>query len=158
MISPEQPFFHPLRIIHAAILGGALLVLGVVRFAFLQPTDIDQAAFPDHFTLYLPIGVMVGGIALSEIIFKRMIQPAAAEDSLTKKLEGYRTACIVRWAILEVPILFSSIWLLMYHHRYFMGIALIGMAMLAFSRPIPLKAAQHLKLDEAEKKSVFNLK
>lgn len=158
MNSPHDPYFHPLRLVHAAILGGALLFLGIVRFALLQPATIDNAEFPDNFTLYLPIGVMIAGIALSEFMFRLRLKKATTADSIIQKLEEYRVACIIRWSLMEMPVLFAITWFVLYHHRYLMGIALIGMAFIAFSRPVPEKTARHLQLNEEEKRMVNELK
>ncbi len=150
MNPPTTQYFQPLRMIHASILGGSLLFLGIVRFALLDSATIDNAILEDDYLLYVPVGVMLAGIVFSEWLFQQRVKKAREFPELVDKLNEYRVACIIRWAILEGATFFAIIWFLLYYDRYFMAIALVGMALLAFSRPTPEKTAKNLRLNAAE--------
>lgn len=144
-------YFQPLRIVHASILGVALLFLAIVRFVLLDSAAIETASVEDHFTLYTPVVVMLIGVVVSEWLFRMRLKNAREAPQLTEKLNEYRGASIIRWALLEAPTLFAIVWFMLYTDRYFMAIALVGMALIAFSRPTPGKTAQHLHLNDTER-------
>lgn len=154
MSNSSNSYFQSLRLIHAAILGGALVFLALVRFVLLDSEVIDAASVDDPVLLYTPAVVMLLGILFGEFMFQRQIKEARELASLVDKLNGYRAACVMRWASFEAPVLFSIVWFLLYADRYFMAIALVGMALLAFSRPIPQKAAQHLQLNDEDREKI----
>lgn len=152
--SSNRSYFQSLRLIHASILGGSILVLAVVRFLLIEPDDLATAAIDDPLILYLPAAVMLIGVLFGEFMFRRQVKEARPLPELIDKLNTYRAACIVRWAALEGPVLFSIVFFMLYADKYFMAIALVGMALLAFARPTPQKAAQNLQLSEEEKDRV----
>lgn len=154
MSNSSSSYFQSLRILHAAMLGGALLFLAVVRFVLLNSEIIDAASVDDPLLLYTPAVVMLLGILFGEFMFQRQIKEARNLPSLVDKLNAYRAASIVRWASMEGPVLFATVWFFLYADKYFMAIALVGMALLAFSRPIPQKTVQHLMLSEEESEKI----
>lgn len=153
--SSNRSYFQSLRIIHASILGGSILFLAVVRFLLIEPDDLATAAIDDPLILYLPAAVMLIGVLLGEFLFRRQVKDARPLPELIDKLNAYRAACIVRWAAIEGPVLLATIFFMLYADKYFMAIALVGMALMAFARPTPEKAVQNLQLNEEEKERVM---
>lgn len=143
-------FFQPLRVIHGALLVGCLAMLAVVRFLLLDGAEIDSAEITDPLIRFTPVVVLIIGVLAGSLLFQQQIKAAVSMDKLIDKLNAYRAACIVRWAALEAPALLSTIWFLIYADKFFMAIALVSMALLAFARPNPAKAAQQLQLNEEE--------
>lgn len=148
-------YFQSLRIVHAFLLGGTIVFLALVRFVLLDSDSIDTAAVVDPMLLYAPAVVMLLGVLFGEFMFQRQLKEGRVQNELIDKLNAYRAACIVRWASIEGTVLFAIVWFLLYADKYFMAIALVGMALLAFARPTPQKAAQHLQLSEEEKETIM---
>lgn len=150
----SSSFFQPLRIVHAAILGASLLFLGIVRFVLLDAQTIDGAVIEEDYLLYVPAAVMLAGIVLSEWLFQLRVKKAREFPELAGKLNEYRSACIIRWALLEGATFFAIVWFVLHYDRYFMAMALVGMALIAFSRPTPEKTAKNLHLNETEREII----
>lgn len=143
-------FFQPLRIIHGALLLGCLAMLAVVRFVMLSSAEIDSAEVTDPLIRFTPVVVLIIGVLAGSLLFQQQIKAAVTMDKLIDKLNAYRAASIVRWAALEAPALLSTVWFLIYADKFFMALALVSMALLAFARPNPAKAAKQLQLNEEE--------
>ncbi len=148
-------YFQSLRIVHASLLGGTILILAIVRFLIINPDELATAAIDDPILLYAPAVVMVLGVLFGEFMFQRQLKEGRQQNQLIDKLNAYRAACIVRWASIEGTVLFAIVWFLLYADKYFMAIALVGMALLAFARPTPQKAAQHLQLSDEERETIM---
>lgn len=154
--SSYRSYFQSLRVIHAAMLGATILFLAVVRFLVIDPDELATAAIDDPLLLYLPGVVMLIGILFGEYLYRRQLKEARPLPELIDKLNAYRGACIVRWASLEGPVLLAIVFFTLYADKYFMAIALVGMALMAFARPTPQKAVQVLQLSKEEKDRVLD--
>lgn len=153
--SSHRSYFQSLRIIHAFILGGAILFLAFVRFLGIDPDDLATAAIEDPVILYLPAAFMLLGVLFGEFMFRRQTKEASQHPELIDKLNAFRTACIMRWASMEGPVLLAIVFFLLYADKYFMAIALVGMALMAFARPTPQQAVKNLNLNEEEKEQLL---
>lgn len=149
MSQTQKPYFTTLRILHAALLLGMIVFFLVIRFVLLSSEVIDNAIVSDAFLLYIPPIVIAIGILSGWLLFKKQLKQSEGKI-LTLKLMDYRAALIVRWALLEGSVLLALIMFLIYADRYFMGVALVGMAAFTFLRPDPKKAITHLNLNEED--------
>jgi hypothetical protein len=153
MSQNQKPYFTSLRIIHAALLLGMIVFFLIIRFVLLTSDIIDKSTVTDIFLLYIPPILLAVAILAGWLLFKSQLKQSEGKI-LTLKLMDYRAALIVRWALLEGAVLFSLIMFLIYADRYFMGVALVGMAAFTFLRPDPRKAVTHLNLNEEDAKII----
>jgi hypothetical protein len=153
MSQSQKPYFTTLRILHAAMLLGMIVFFLIIRFALLTSDIIDNAMVTDTFLLYIPPIIIGVGILAGWMLFKNQLKQS--EDKiLTLKLMDYRAALIIRWALLEGAVLIALVLFLIYADRYFMGVALVGMAAFTFLRPDPRKAVTHLNLSDEDAKTI----
>jgi len=153
MSDKPKPFFHQLRIMHGMMLLGMIAFLGIVRFIILDNAEIENAKTEEQWLLYLSAAALVAGLFSGWVVFKNRIKESENID-LNTRLGNYRAALIVRWALLEAPVLFAIALFLIYADKYFMGVALVGMALFAFLRPAPEKCVVHLNLNEADARAI----
>ena len=147
-------YFQSLRYVHAGQLLALIVLLALVRFVFLNDATIDAASVNDIFILYTPGVVMLLGILIGEMLFQKRVKSARNAPSLSAKLTQFRAASIIRWAALVGPSLFAIVWFMIYADKFFMAIALVGMALLAFARPSVEKTGRNLRLDDAEQRKI----
>ncbi len=139
-----------MSIIFFALLAGQIIFIAVAFFTISNSTPQSQ---PDDM-LNIIVPVVVGsGLFISSLIFKQLLGKIKKDDSFEKKLETYRSALIVRYALLEVPSLFSTVAYLLSGNIIFLAFS--GVLILAFMLNMPTrnKAAQDLNLstNEADK-------
>jgi hypothetical protein len=149
MSQAQKPYFTTLRIVHAALLLGMIAFFLFIRFMVLSSDQIDNSTVTDMFLLYLPPILLGVGILSGWLVFKNRLKETEGK-MLSEKLMDYRAALIIRWALVEAAVLFALCMFLIYADRYFMGVALVGMAAFTFLRPDPRKAVTHLKLNEED--------
>lgn len=153
MSQSQKPYFTKLRIVHAAMLLGMIALFLIIRFVLLNNEIINNASVTDLFLLYIPPIILAVAILAGWLHFKSRLKQSE-EKILNLKLMDYRAALIVRWAMLEGAVLFSLVMFLIYADRYFMGVALIGMAAFTFLRPDSGKAVTHLNLNNEDAKTI----
>src|SRR3569623_1585875 len=96
---------------------GYALIAGMVMFSIISivvSNSNGNSGFisdeQERSIFYVVVAVMVaGGIGASFAVFNSRLQVVKQKNSLTEKLQGYRAAVIMRYALLEGPGLFSII-------------------------------------------------
>ena len=107
---PTSKYLKALSILHGALLTGMLLLAGIMiglMYGFSM-----AAPKPDLSQPMLIVAVVLcafGFIASRRIFSQRVTQLNAGDVPVTRKLNDYRAACILRWALQEAPILFCII-------------------------------------------------
>lgn len=150
----SDSYFQSLRMVHAVQLIGLIGLLAVVRFFLLSDEMIATAVINSPFLLYTPVAIAVLGILAGVLLFRRRVKRARTAPNLTAKLSQYRGACLVRWTGITAPAILAIFWFLLYPDKFFMAIALVNMALLAFARPSPDRAVKNLKLSPEDQKTV----
>jgi hypothetical protein len=87
---------------------------------------------------------------MSGMLFKQLLGKIKNDASFEKKLEAYRSAMIIRYALLEGPSIFSTVAYLLSGNIIFLAFS--GVMILAFLMNMPSrnKAAQDLNLSSIE--------
>ncbi|MBK8555614.1 MAG: hypothetical protein IPL65_07520 [Lewinellaceae bacterium] len=92
-----KQFLQSLSVLFYSLLGGQLLV-GLVLYFFFPP--VPEAGPDDVFQFVLPV-VLVSCIGLSLLLAPKRIAMAKEAQTLEAKLLGYRSAWVMRWALVE---------------------------------------------------------
>lgn len=152
-----RSYFQSLRLIHAALLVALIAFLAVVRFVVLDSATVDAAQVDDPVLRFTPTVVLLLGILAGEFFFQRRVKEAREAPTLAGKLTVFRGASIVRWVALSAPALFALIWFMLFADKFFMAIGLVGMALLAFSRPSVARTGRSLQLSEGDEQHLDEL-
>jgi hypothetical protein len=138
-----------LQILHTAMLAGMVLfgvVSAVVHFSARLATN-------DTLNKVLQVSVLAISFALIKTgfsIFDRKIQAIPATASANEKMVAYRTASIIKWALIEGPVLFAVICFMITRNYAFIALAFALIILFAFQAPSKLKAMLQLQISEQE--------
>lgn len=140
-------YLRLLQIIHIALIAGMVL-FAIVTLVIHQA---DSSPFTSKeimdILLYIVPAIAIGGSLASNIVFKNRLLEIKSVERLTEKLEGYRSALIIRYALLEGPSLLAIIAYLLTANFFFLGIAAIVILYFASLRPTREKIIYDLELD-----------
>lgn len=96
-----------------------------------------------------------GGTAVGLTIFRKQLDVLRGHEVLAEKLKGYRSAQIIRWAMLEAPALFSIITFLLTGVYWVLGIVALLIALFISYRPSPRQAVQDLQPSHEEEARIL---
>lgn len=142
-------FFRTLTTIHLALLGGQLFFLGIA--VMLVEGGDQEASQSLNQVLRLPMVMLVVlAVISSRLVFRAMLTKAVRSSSITEKIGKYRSAQVVRWALVEVPILFCGASFIISHDYWLMLIAGLGLVYFILQWPSRQRAIFDLQLSSQE--------
>lgn len=112
-------YLKSLHILYFALLAGQLICL--VVFYFLPPTE-GKYLPSDGLIVRIPILIAILGAAGVFLGYKRIVY-ARDKSSLQEKMETYRSALILRWALLEGAVLLAGILFFISRSYFLLGMA-----------------------------------
>lgn len=152
----SKEYFKTLGIIHLSLIGG-LLLFGMVS-VFLQtdsPSSDNNSSSIDVFMIFAPVIAFLG-ITASYLISNNRLQSIKKHDSLSKKMNEYRSTQIVKYALLEGPALFSLVSYLLTGNCIYLILAAVLIVLLFMNRPTKFKAISDLTLNKDERDLIDN--
>jgi len=128
----ESKDMRELNILHRALAVGASLIIGV--FYYLIGDDLRLDATSTFF--YLGFGAIIFGVIFSEWFYKFSIKQNSEKDyaDYDSALWDYRAANIRRWALIEGPILISTVLMFIDSNMYLLFAAIVGLFFLLYSK------------------------
>ena len=129
--------FRALKIVHLALLGSltlfTIIVLGV---RFTGPKEMDQDKQLEQVLQVVTVVLSLGSLLFGYNIFKKKIAEARnSPGPAEKRMELYRAACIMWWAMIEGPGLLSIIGFFLTGNFAFFALALFHSGLLAMFMP-----------------------
>jgi F0F1-type ATP synthase membrane subunit c/vacuolar-type H+-ATPase subunit K len=144
------------RIIHGALVSGILLFNLVIGYLISQQT-LGTGYNKQHEVFYLIVGLMaLGSIFGGRVIFAKELEKAKTQPTFSKKLAGYQTANIIRYALIEGSALFSTVVTLLTLSVWFFVITAFLVVILASFFPTIEKAIKELDLNYNEQTLLQN--
>lgn len=144
-----KQYFFILRILHLSMMGAVVIFGLVTHFVLIPVPDFkpneNGALFVNISAAYLAIAV-----AVSYWLFGLRVQAAKQQTSLSDKLNTYRSATIIRFALIEGAVLLVVVFYLLTANVVLLGIAGIGLVVLALYHPNPAKLKMDLDLSPSE--------
>lgn len=131
-----------LQIIHAALLVGCLTFLIIVAFV-LAPEPAD-----DLFITYLACGVALLGVTASFLVFNQLLNGLHRHAQIDRRFERYVSASIVRYALIEGPLLFAIVSYLLEGSSVALAVAAVLLAVFIYVRPNRQRIVDDLGLDD----------
>ncbi len=145
----SRTFFSTLALMHAGMVVGLVLFLSIAFYINASggyEGNIELIVF----IWVIPL-VAVSGMIASILVFRAKIQKARGIEDFVSRLSAYKTALIIRWALLEGPALLAVIGYLISGEILFFSIAVMLIMILLISRPSRKKLAMDLQLSSIEK-------
>lgn len=139
-----QNFLNTLKVMFFAIVFAVIAISAV--FVVTTPNQ--------HFKLDLNSGIFVqiipAAIVLatffSSVMFQKFVGIAQKKETLKDKLILYRTAIIIRLALLEGVAILSSVAFMIEHNQLFLIFTLVVVILMLMNFPNQQKIEEHLKL------------
>jgi hypothetical protein len=151
-----KDYFKTLTLIYYSIIA-VQFAFGL--FAYLYTAGGGSLVPGENFRgtlIYLVPVFVIGGFVGGNMFFKKRLDATKTKNGLTEKMAEYRSASIVRYALLEAPYFFSIVAYLLTKDLLFIGFG--GMIILFFLtiKPTKEKAANELELNATEKNKINN--
>ncbi|HEY9113414.1 MAG TPA: hypothetical protein VIN10_01860 [Bacteroidales bacterium] len=147
----SKAYFKALTIMYFALIAG-LVFFGIVALFLVQSGQISDTGdeLRNIFLFVAPL-FLVGGVFGSTIMFKKGLVEAKNKTELLEKLNFYRSALIVRYALLEGPAFFTTVVYLITGDLLFLGMTALIIVIFLIINPSPEKAINDLELSYEEK-------
>ena len=144
-------YLTALRILHGAMVMGLLMFMVIIHFV-LKPEQQDNSAL----FVNIMAGFLAICIALSYWLYGQRVAAVKTEPNLSAKLAGYRSASIIKFALLEGPSLAAMVFYMVSGNIVLLGIAALGTMVLAINHPTAIKIKTDLDLSPADPARVDN--
>ncbi len=140
-------FFTQLKILHGALCMGVFLFLGISVF-LVNSGSVGDSFDPDQsqLFLYLALGLSIACLFVSRFIGPKILEGAKTKNTLDEKIEVYRSASIVNYALIEGPSLACITFFLLSGNYYILGLGIVNLLLLASLHPTKTKATIALEL------------
>ena len=151
-----KSYFLALQIVFYALIAGQLIFAFLTFYLIrLGLFDGEQAELRNIFIFIVPVFV-IGGLFISHLLFKSFLNNAKGKISLYEKLTYYRSALIIRYALLEGPSFFAIVVYLLTGDYLFLGMS--GLIVLVFFtlKPSVERAINDLELNSEETRRINN--
>jgi len=146
----SQEYFTTLTIIHAGLLFGQVVILGIFYYLVATKQTNLNEELNDAFQIIAPIFV-VGGLILSSFLSKQRLNSIKSKPDLKYKLSAYRTMLIIKYATLEAPSLFALVCFFLTGNFLFIGLSGILIVYFAIIRPSRYKIVNDLELSRNDR-------
>ncbi len=150
----SKQYFKTAKIIHSAIIGGAIVFLFVASF-LMWGQQLETGYNDESNMFYIIVGIF-GLLALfgGDFIFKNQLKKAKMHPALSQKMISYQKANIIKYAPIEGVSLFSTVAALLTLSVWFLVIAGVLILVLTSQHPTVDKAIKELDLNIDEQKQV----
>jgi hypothetical protein len=138
-----------LQVIHTAMLAGMVLfcmISAVIKLSGNKPVD-------PVLNKTLQVVVLVVSFVLIRTafyLFNKQLRALEPSFSPAEKFSVYRSASIIKWALIEGPVLFAAICFMLTRNYAFIALAFALVILFALQAPAKLKAMLQLQLSEQE--------
>lgn len=144
-----KQYFSILRILHLALCAAVVAFGTVVHFVIL-PVQGVEAGTNSGLYVNLSAGYMVFAISIGYWLFGSQMKTAKAASNLSDKLNTYRSANIIRWALLEGAGLVALVFYLLSGNVILLAIAGIALLVLGLLHPNVMRLKVDLDLSQTE--------
>mgnify|MGYP006268509021 CR=1 FL=1 len=135
------------------------MLAGQVIFGAITYFLVQSGTFPPDpelgslFIVIVP-ALLVGGYTGGTFLTKTFLRQAKDEKALRVKIQKYYTGMVVRYALVEGPVLFALVAYLITGNILLWGMGLAATALFLLLRPSAGKAADELELTDAERQEL----
>ena len=153
-MQPKADEFKTLRLLHKAMMLGMLAFTVVVIFIVIRRGGLQANASLDKTLQVVALLASVSGTAAGFMLFKKRLQAIPPMDTAKSRLTAYRSAALLRWGLIEMPVLLSIICFMLVGNYAFLALAIALLFVFAAVRPSTQVIIYQLQLTEAEVKEL----
>ncbi len=148
----SKQYMLNLATVHGALIVGQVIFAGCAFYLNFEggPLNDPNDDLVNTFQMLVPVAI-VSGILVGRLLASKRINKAKKEAELKEKLDVYKSALIMKWALLEFPGLFALIAYLLFGHLLFMTLFAIPIVIFVLERPTKEKVIEDLELESKER-------
>lgn len=153
----SKKYFNSLKIIYLILLIGQLLFLAIVAFSgfnLLEEGD-ETSSLTNIFKIVAAV-LAIGGVSGGRMIFQMRVNIIKTKTDLIEKMNDYRSALIIKFALLEGPAFFGIIGYMLTGNNFFLLVAGFLILVFALHYPMPDRTIKELELSSEEVERVEN--
>ncbi|GAB2839177.1 hypothetical protein [Ferruginibacter profundus] len=140
-----------LTIIHKAMLVGQILFAAVCVYIVYAKMEASPLKELDRILQVIAVVLAAGGFFAGTSLFKKkLLQARDLQADAKEKFTLYRTACIIQWALIEFPCLFSIICFFLTGNYAFIALAAVLILLFGMLAPSKVKIIFQLGISEDE--------
>ncbi|MDC6365841.1 MULTISPECIES: hypothetical protein [Flavobacteriaceae] len=142
-------FIKTLSMLHMVLLSSPIII-GSIFYFLVEETRLSFNDTEDIFLMVVPV-LAIGGLFLSDFIFRQFVKKIPSRESLRRKLFHYQSASIIRYGLLEGPAIFGAVAFYSTQNLAYLLIASVLILYLALQYPTKDRIERNLNLQGAEK-------
>ncbi|MBS1563135.1 MAG: hypothetical protein JST39_02050 [Bacteroidetes bacterium] len=142
--------FKVLQLLHMALLTGMAALATIATIIVVQRGALSQDASLGRILQVVVVALSVGGVLLGFNLFNRRMKALNPMLDAKSKMAVYRSAAIVRWALLEMPAMFTLISFLLTGNYAFLALGIALLLIFVVVRPAKQLIIFLLQLNEQE--------
>lgn len=147
-------FLKTLNIIHLALMAGVGFFLAIITFMH-QSAQIEKFIDTNEMLLVLIAAIAAfSQLMLGNVLFKKKLQLINMNDALEDKLSAYRSAFIIRLALVEGAGFFTVVLYMLSASYFLLGIGLALLFAMLLLRPVRSKIASDLQLTSKQRQAL----
>lgn len=150
----SKDYFLQLTILYGAMIAGVFIFL--VVSSFLQQESGPLAPELHEMFQYLIPALALGALLGSSALFKYQLRAIPQQASLIEKMNHYRSARIVQYALLDAGAIMGAVGYLLVGHWLYLTVAGLMLGLFLLNRPGPSQAVNDLELTGDEAARVQN--
>lgn len=148
--SSNNTALKTLNLIHFALLMGMVLFAGIAVFISQTTAGIDTMKENQQLLQVIALGMAAGGYFCATKMYKSKIYAIQSFTNNKEKVDAYRSASILQWALIEAPALFAIVCFLLTANYAFLGLVLLLVLIFMFMKPTREKIMSQTGLTSEE--------
>ncbi len=151
-----KEYFKIISIFHFALALGITVFGLVISFLVADFQHPDNESDFAKILVYLVPGLLIVGIVASKMVFSNRLNILKDEMDFKLKLEKYREALIIRYALLEGPGIFALVSVFLTNNSEYLIYAAAMLIFILIKKPSIKSAINELELDQTEISKIEN--
>jgi hypothetical protein len=147
-VTPKS-YLRTFTLIHSALVAG-VLIPGVLMFMQTKNQELLLSFSGDTMFFVVPF-MAIAGILAGNYLYGNIINGLASKSTLKEKLNGFQSASVIKYSLLEGPAFLGIVAFMNGGNQYFLIIAMLLVGWLILQRPTRDKVERDLKLEGALK-------
>lgn len=149
-------YFKEIQTIHIALMIGILFFGAIACIMNYLAGKITDDKTLENILIPFVAFFVIAEVAGSQLFFKIKLKDCKKQVSLKDKLDGYRSALIVKFAMVEGAAFFAIIAFFLTGNLLFLGFIILLFFVFLFYKPTRLKLIEDLKLSLSEEEKILN--
>ncbi len=132
--TPEE-FLKSIQIIHMALITGVVLFALIAVYIHFSGFEFDGGKELNSGLIIVVPVFAIAGIIASRLVFKFKLKECITKQNMEEKITDYRSALIIKFALIEGCAMFSVIAFLLTNNLLYLGITGLLLVVFIIYRP-----------------------